>query len=434
MLALADAVAMATVSASLAAFGPGLSAAVGALLFAPAWIVAAKLYGLYDRDHRTLRHLTVDELPIILVWTITCVAGMVLFLEATGLATIGAEAAIRTLGIALAAALVLRSLARSAWRRVTPPERVVIIGGDRLARSIRRKLELFSDIHASVAGELPAISPEILRNGGGWTRGVERLIVAAQSIDERLIAELVAFCRCEHVKLSIVPPAHGLFGTAVQLRHIADLPVIDYNTWDVSRSTLLLKRMLDVAVAAVILVLTAPLVALTVIAIRLSSRGPAFYVQTRVGLGGREFQIYKLRTMLTDAEDVLPSLVEFDALDEPVFKLARDPRVTRFGRFLRRASLDELPQLLNVLKGEMSLVGPRPEQVELVRRYRPEHLFRLAVKPGLTGPMQVFGRGRLSFEERLSVEREYIENLSISRDLRILALTVPSVFDGRGAY
>ncbi len=384
MLALADAVTMATVTASLAAFGPGLSAAVGALLFAPAWIVAAKLYGLYDRDHRTLRHLTIDELPIICVWAITWVAGLALFLEAVHLSRIDAQTAIRTLGIALAAALVLRSFARSTWRRITPPERVVIIGSDGLARSIRRKLELFSDIHASVTGEYAAISPEILRNGHGWGRGVDRIILAARAIDERLIA--------------------------------------------------LLKRLLDVAVAAVVLVLAAPLFALTVLAIRLSSAGPAFYVQTRVGLCGREFKIYKFRTMLADAEDVLLSLVEFDALDEPVFKLARDPRVTRLGRVLRRTSLDELPQLLNVLKGEMSLVGPRPEQVELVRRYRPEHLFRLAVKPGLTGPMQVFGRGRLSFEERLSVEREYIENLSISRDLRILALTVPSVFDGRGAY
>jgi len=249
-----------------------------------------------------------------------------------------------------------------------------------------------------------------------------------------LIAELVALCRREHVKLSMVPPARGLFGTAVQLRHIADMPVVEYNTWDVSRSTLLLKRTLDIAVAAVVLVLAAPLFALTMLAIRLSSAGPAFYVQTRVGLCGREFQIYKFRTMLVDAEEVLVSLVEFDALDEPVFKLARDPRVTRLGRFLRRTSLDELPQLLNVLKGEMSLVGPRPEQVELVRRYRPEHLFRLAVKPGLTGPMQVFGRGRLSFEERLSVEREYIENWSIPYDLFIIAKTVPAVLFHRGAY
>jgi lipopolysaccharide/colanic/teichoic acid biosynthesis glycosyltransferase len=142
----------------------------------------------------------------------------------------------------------------------------------------------------------------------------------------------------------------------------------------------------------------------------------------------------KFRTMVAGAEEALPGLVQFDALHEPVFKLPRDPRVTRVGHFLRRTSLDELPQLLNVIRGDMSLVGPRPEQVELVRRYAPEHRFRLAVKPGMTGPMQVYGRGQLSFDERLTVEREYIENLSISRDLRILALTIPSVLAGRGAY
>jgi exopolysaccharide biosynthesis polyprenyl glycosylphosphotransferase len=434
LLALADAGTAVVVTASLAAFGPGVPTAAWTLLLVPGWILAAKLYGLYDRDHRTLRHLTVDELPIILLWAITCVAGLVLFLDVTPVPSVGASTALRLLAIALAAAVLLRGLARFAWRRITPPERVVIVGSDGLAHTIRRKLELFSDIHASVVGEYPTISSALLRDRRGWAASVDRLILAAQSIDERLIAELVAFCRREHVKLSVVPPARAIFGTAVQLRHIADLPVVEYNTWDVSRSTLLLKRLLDVVVAGMMLVVTAPLFALIVLAVRLSGSGPAFYVQTRVGLGGREFKMLKFRTMLADAEAVLPTLVRFDALDEPVFKLVRDPRVTKLGRFLRRASLDELPQLVNVLKGDMSLVGPRPEQLELVRRYRPEHLFRLAVKPGLTGPMQVFGRGRLSFEERLSVEREYIENLSISRDLRILALTIPSVFDGRGAY
>jgi lipopolysaccharide/colanic/teichoic acid biosynthesis glycosyltransferase len=144
--------------------------------------------------------------------------------------------------------------------------------------------------------------------------------------------------------------------------------------------------------------------------------------------------MFKFRTMRADAEAVLPTLVQFDALEEPVFKLVRDPRVTPLGRFLRRTSLDELPQFVNVLKGDMSLVGPRPEQAELVQRYRKEHLVKLGVKPGLTGPMQVLGRGRLSLEERVSVEREYIENLSIGRDLRILALTIPSVLTGNGAY
>jgi lipopolysaccharide/colanic/teichoic acid biosynthesis glycosyltransferase len=138
--------------------------------------------------------------------------------------------------------------------------------------------------------------------------------------------------------------------------------------------------------------------------------------------------------MVCDAEARLPELVSLDLLPEPVFKLERDPRVTRIGRILRRTSLDELPQLANVLKGEMSLVGPRPEQVELVERYGPEQRFRLDVKPGMTGPMQVFGRGALTLEERLAVEREYIENYSIGRDIVLLALTVAVVAGRRGAY
>jgi exopolysaccharide biosynthesis polyprenyl glycosylphosphotransferase len=433
MLALADVCTVIAVSATLAAIGPGLPAALGAFLFLPGWILAAKLYGLYDRDHRALRHLTVDELPILIVWAITSVGGLALFLQIAPVSSFDAATAIRALVAALTAALLFRGLARFVWRRITPPERIVIVGNEEHARSIRRKLELFSDIHATVVGAYSTVAPELLRNGRSLLAGTDRLMLAVTSIDERLIAELVAACRRRHVKLSVVPPARGIFGTAVQLRHVADLPVVEYNTWDVSRSTLLLKRMLDVAISGAMLVLTAPLFVAIAGANRIAG-GSVFYVQARAGLGAREFRIFKFRTMRTDAEDLLPSLVRFDELREPAFKLERDPRVTRFGQFLRRTSLDELPQLVNVLRGEMSLVGPRPEQVELVCRYRPEHRFRLAVKPGLTGPMQVFGRGALSFEERLAVERDYIENLSISRDLRILALTIPSVFSGHGAY
>jgi lipopolysaccharide/colanic/teichoic acid biosynthesis glycosyltransferase len=117
-----------------------------------------------------------------------------------------------------------------------------------------------------------------------------------------------------------------------------------------------------------------------------------------------------------------------------MFKLNGDPRVTRVGRVLRRLSLDELPQLYNVLRGDMSLVGPRPEQVELVQRYRPEHRFRLSVKPGITGPMQIYGRGELTFADRLAVELDYVENLSMAHDLKILAVTLPTVLRGTGAY
>jgi lipopolysaccharide/colanic/teichoic acid biosynthesis glycosyltransferase len=142
----------------------------------------------------------------------------------------------------------------------------------------------------------------------------------------------------------------------------------------------------------------------------------------------------KFRTMVEGAHERLADVVEVETLPSPMFKLRDDPRITRVGRLLRRWSLDELPQLVNVLRGDMSLVGPRPEAVEMVERYRPEHRFRLEARPGMTGPMQVFGRGNLSFDERLAVEREYIENLSFGRDARILLMTIPAVLSGRGAF
>ena len=182
------------------------------------------------------------------------------------------------------------------------------------------------------------------------------------------------------------------------------------------------------------LILASPLFVLVGLATLLDSGRPIFFRQTRAGERGRPFQMLKFRTMVRDAETMLAELVPFEELDEPMFKLKADPRVTRVGRLLRRTSIDELPQLINVLRGEMSIVGPRPEQLDLVDRYAPEHQFRLQIKPGITGPMQVYGRGELTFDERLAVEREYVENLSLARDLRILVMTLPAVFGRRGAF
>jgi lipopolysaccharide/colanic/teichoic acid biosynthesis glycosyltransferase len=225
-----------------------------------------------------------------------------------------------------------------------------------------------------------------------------------------------------------------MFGTATNLTHIADLPLLDYNTWDISRMTLALKRCLDIVLAIFALAITLPLLVLVALATLLDSGRPIFFHQIRAGERGRPFEMRKFRTMVKNAEAMLPELVPFEQLDAPMFKLKADPRVTRMGRWLRRTSIDELPQLINVFRGEMSIVGPRPEQLDLVERYEPEHQFRLQVKPGITGPMQVFGRGELTFEERLAVEREYVENLSLARDLRIVLMTLPAVFGRRGAY
>ncbi len=167
---------------------------------------------------------------------------------------------------------------------------------------------------------------------------------------------------------------------------------------------------------------------------RFSSRGPALFTQVRAGRAGKPFKILKFRTMCHDAEERIGEVISPDDLAEPMFKLRDDPRVTKVGRYLRRTSLDELPQLFNVLRGDMSLVGPRPEELWLVERYGETQRFRLEMRPGLTGPMQVHGRGELNFQERLAVEREYVENYSIRKDLKILLRTVSAVWRAPGAY
>jgi lipopolysaccharide/colanic/teichoic acid biosynthesis glycosyltransferase len=313
-----------------------------------------------------------------------------------------------------------------------------VIGNGQLADAVRRKVELFHDMHLDLAPNrgVPAVAvgrqpEEDLR---GLVRGLDRVIVASERLDPEFIGQLAGVCRAEQAKLNVVSPLRGRAGAVPRLAEVADLPILEYETRDPSRSTILIKRGFDLVVASVGLLVLAPLFPLIVAAIKLDSRGPAIFVQLRAGRLAVPFRMFKLRTMTVDAEQELEALISLDALAEPVFKLRPDPRVTRVGGLLRRFSLDELPQLVNVLRGEMSIVGPRPEEIDVVKRYRPEHRFRLDVKPGMTGPMQVYGRGDLTFSERLAVELDYVENPSLGRDLRILLQTIPAALRGRGAY
>ena len=195
-----------------------------------------------------------------------------------------------------------------------------------------------------------------------------------------------------------------------------------------------LKRLIDVIGALVGLIVAAPLMVLIALAIKLDSPGPVLFVQMRAGQGGRPFRMYKFRSMVVDAEARLNEVIAQNRLPLPVFKIPADPRVTRVGKILRRFSLDELPQFVNVLNGEMSLVGPRPEELRIVALYSEWHRRRLAVKPGITGPMQTYGRGALSLDERVRLELAYIENYSLWKDLYFLLKTIPAVLGGRGAF
>jgi exopolysaccharide biosynthesis polyprenyl glycosylphosphotransferase len=444
MLATADSMAV-LVAALVAESGDGLSLAASfwAAALLPIWIVLAKLQGLYDCDHAKLRHLTADELGGIVAWATVGSAIATAVVALTAVDDPSLDGAVELWLTLLVLTPAFRGMARLLWRIWTPPDRVLLLGSGPLERATRRKLDLFADIHVRVAGSAELEWLASGANGADLVHRMlaassgelpDRVIVCSHEVHEAALADVVAACRQRRIKLSVVPPLRGAFGTATRLSHVADLPVVEYHTGDPSVSTMALKRCVDVVVAATALVVTAPLLALAAIAIKLDSRGPVLYVQTRAGLGGHPFRMLKFRTMTDGAQDRLAEVVRIDGLKDPMFKLREDPRVTRVGRVLRRWSLDELPQLVNVLRGEMSLVGPRPEQVELVERYRPEHRFRLDARPGMTGPMQVFGRGDLAFDERLAVEREYIENVSLGRDVRILMMTIPVVVSGRGAF
>jgi exopolysaccharide biosynthesis polyprenyl glycosylphosphotransferase len=415
----------------------------------PLWIFVGKLHGLYDQDHVRIRHLTSDELPALFHWATVSAAAVTLIL-ALGPAALWTGAAFAGWAVVLVAAVLLRLAARMVWRRLVPPERGVVIGQGQLADALARKLTLEPGHHlALVASVVPGEPNE---HAGGAAAGgeplevlpelantlqrerAERVVLAMADLDETTLARVVATCRALGVKLSVAPPLRAMLGTAVTLSHLAELPLIEFKTWDPSRSTAFLKRSFDVTLSAAGLITLAPLLALTAVLIRIDSPGPALFRQRRAGERGVPFEVLKFRTMVRDAEDRLDEVVRLDELPEPSFKLRSDPRVTRVGRILRKTSLDEVPQLLNVLRGEMSLVGPRPEQLRLVERYTPEMRFRLEMRPGITGPMQVHGRGELTFQEWVAVEREYMENYSLQKDVKILLATPLAVMRRKGAF
>lgn len=200
------------------------------------------------------------------------------------------------------------------------------------------------------------------------------------------------------------------------------------------RGYIMMKRLMDIAVSSMILLLFLPVIPVIVILIKLDSRGPILFRQRRVGKDGREFDFYKFRSMHRGAENVIATLRPLSSVDGPVFKIKDDPRVTRVGRFLRRSSLDELPQLINVLKGDMSIVGPRPNLPSEVSHYLPWQKRRLEVTPGITCFWQIAGRSHIGFQEWMRLDLEYIRSRSLATDLKILLKTIPAVIARKGAY
>ncbi len=266
------------------------------------------------------------------------------------------------------------------------------------------------------------------------TEAVDAVIITLPWMYHRKIMSIVRACERHEVNVHIVPDLFQMSLSQVDVGDLGGVPLIGVRKVGFERRARLIKRVVDVVGSVLLMTFGAPFLALIAFAVRLDSPGPALFRQTRVGAGGKLFEIYKFRSMHEGAEEDLEQLREMNEVDGPIFKMRDDPRLTWVGRFLRRTSLDELPQLWNVLRGEMSLVGPRPPIPSEVDGYMEWHKKRLEVRPGMAGLWQVSGRSLLSFDEMVLLDIYYIENWSLWLDFKILLRIVPEVLSGDGAY
>lgn len=251
-------------------------------------------------------------------------------------------------------------------------------------------------------------------------------------MDRALIMDVAAKARQSGISVKVVPDLYEGLALGAGVTYIGNVPVLQLSSQSTPALQSFLKRVLDVCVASFAVILTSPLMLISALAIKLDSPGPVIYSAWRVGRKGRRFRCYKFRTMVANADAQKDNLRHMNQRNGATFKIANDPRITRVGRVLRKYSIDELPQFFNVLKGDMSIVGPRPHPVDDVQQYRLADLRRLDVLPGLTGLWQVSARHDPSFDKNVMLDLEYIQNWTVWMDLKIILKTIPEVFRGSG--
>ncbi|MGA2014949.1 MAG: sugar transferase [Solirubrobacteraceae bacterium] len=421
-----------------------------ALLLAPLVVLAAKAIGMYDRDQHILHKTTIDEVPSIVYLSV--LYAMTVWL-AEGFVLHGYLGRPEVFGLMVASFVLLltgRLVARSLAVAVAEPERCMIIGNAVDAARVTGKLTGARGVKAVVVGRValdardtePSLSEPLPRKDRDADAGslgrliaendVERVIIAPDDHDQDEVLHVIRLIKAMGVKVSVLPRLLEVVGSSSTFEDVDGLTLLGVRQYGVSKSSQALKRLMDITGAGIGIVVLAPLLAMLAILVKTTSPGPVFFRQRRIGRHGEEFSMLKFRSMVVHAEAIKHELRHRNEAEGGLFKIADDPRVTTIGRFLRRTSLDELPQLFNVLGGSMSLVGPRPlveDEDALIEGWQRR---RLAVKPGMTGLWQIFGSSRIPMQEMVKIDYLYGANWSIWLDLKILLRTVPYVLRRQG--
>jgi exopolysaccharide biosynthesis polyprenyl glycosylphosphotransferase len=412
------------------------------LLF-PFAIIAAKAIGLYDRDQHVLRKTTIDEIPSI--FYLSVLYALTVWLAETVLFNgyLARPGVFMLVGASFVLFSAGRLLIRGVVTAVAPPERCLVIGNAEDAERITAKLA-DAGVKTTVTGRMALGGRDgLLRSGATWAdadmlRGeireqlVHRVIIAPDGHDQDEVLHVIRMIKALGVKVTVLPRLLEVVGSSSTYEDVDGMTLLGVRQFGATKSSEALKRSMDIVGAGVTVLALTPLLALLAAAVRLDSRGPVLFRQRRIGRHGELFSMLKFRSMVPNAETIKDELRPHNEVQGGLFKIADDPRITRVGRFLRRTSLDELPQLFNVLGGSMSLVGPRPlvqDEDALIEGWQRR---RLAVKPGMTGMWQIFGSSRIPMHEMVKIDYLYGANWSIWLDLKILLRTVPYVLRRRG--
>jgi exopolysaccharide biosynthesis polyprenyl glycosylphosphotransferase len=452
LLSLADT--MAFLLALVVAFSgqPGMWSYIGwGLLLVPLWLAICNAYSLYEGDIKRISHGSVDDLPgFAHALLIGCLL-MWLYYHVVPSGTIHFKHILLFGLVTLIASLAFRTATRRMIHRRLGPERVLLVGDDDAIAVLAGKLSSHPEYGVEPVGLVSASSHGTPTADAGASslprlgniadldigevvaeHGINRVVVSHADMRAEDFAQMLRRAQELGVKVAVVPQPFDALGPSVAVDNVEGLTVFGMYPPVLDRSSRVLKRGLDIIGSLVLLILSAPLVAIIAAAIKLDSSGPVFFRQRRVGRGERRILVMKFRTMVDGAEKQVKTLLA-DSRDPDWLLVECDPRITRVGRVLRRTSLDELPQAWNVLKGEMSLVGPRPLIESEDSRIRGWGRCRIDLTPGMTGLWQVLGRTSIPFSEMVTLDYLYVTNWSLWRDIKLLLSTVPVLLSRRGA-